>query len=406
MKILHTSDWHLGQTFFSYDRIAEHTMFLLWLADKISELEIDVLLIAGDLFDSPNPSAYSQYLFFDFIGKVKRENPSLQIIITSGNHDSGARLEAPSPLFLSFDIRVKGIVTRINDEIDYESMIIPLEKDGNVEGYCLAVPYLRQGDYPVCTDEAVSNKYAWGVNQFYDELFKAVSQIKTSGQFIIAMGHLQTIGAELSENDTSERAIIGGMDAIAPSVFDQADYVALGHIHKAQKTGREYIRYSGSPLPMSFAEINYKHGVQLLEFEKGELKTNERILFDAPARLISVPAKPQLKAAVLDYLEHLETDNEQYSQPPYLEVKVIIDRPEPTLRFEIENALKEKNVRLAKISVYSPDSLNKPEDNVRQDAYSPLDPDDLAKKIWQSRFGTDMPEELYKLFVEAASENH
>lgn len=406
MKILHTSDWHLGQTFFSYDRIAEHTMFLLWLADKISELEIDVLLIAGDLFDSPNPSAYSQYLFFDFIGKVKRENPSLQIIITSGNHDSGARLEAPSPLFLSFDIRVKGIVTRINDEIDYESMIIPLEKDGNVEGYCLAVPYLRQGDYPVCTDEAVSNKYAWGVNQLYDELFKAVSQIKTSGQFIIAMGHLQTIGAELSENDTSERAIIGGMDAIAPSVFDQADYVALGHIHKAQKTGREYIRYSGSPLPMSFAEINYKHGVQLLEFEKGELKTNERILFDAPARLISVPAKPQLKAAVLDYLEHLETDNEQYSQPPYLEVKVIIDRPEPTLRFEIENALKEKNVRLAKISVYSPDSLNKPEDNVRQDAYSPLDPDDLAKKIWQSRFGTDMPEELYKLFVEAASENH
>lgn len=406
MRILHTSDWHLGQTFFSYDRIAEHTMFLLWLADKISELKIDVLLIAGDLFDSPNPSANSQHLFFDFIGKAKRENPSLQIIITSGNHDSGARLEAPSSLFSYFDIQVKGIVNRINEEIDYESMIIPLEKNGLVEGYCLAVPYLRQGDYPVCTDDTVNNKYAWGINQLYNELFKIVSQIKTPHQFIVAMGHLQTVGAELSESDTSERAIIGGMDAISPSVFDQADYVALGHIHKAQKAGRESVRYSGSPLPMSFAEINYKHGVQFLEFENGALVTNERVLFESPAKLISVPYKPELKDKVIEKLENLIIDTEQYKQAPYLEVKVVIDRPEPTLRFEIESVLKDKYVRLAKISVCSPESLNNQGDELRTDPYSPLDPDTLARKIWQSRFGAEMPEELYTLFLEAASDNH
>ena len=109
MKLLHTADWHLGQTFFEYDRRDEHIRFLNWLREQLRELDIDVLLIAGDIFDSPNPSAESQRLYYTFLREVTQENPSLQIIIIAGNHDSAARLEAPNPLLEGMNVSVRGV---------------------------------------------------------------------------------------------------------------------------------------------------------------------------------------------------------------------------------------------------------------------------------------------------------
>lgn len=405
MKILHTSDWHLGQTFFAYDRLFEHTCFLNWLSDVITEHQADALLISGDLYDSPNPSAASQRLFYDFIGRIKKENPHLQVIITSGNHDSGARLEAPDPLLSSMQVHVRGTVDRTDDGFDYDSLIIPLYSASDNDtpaGYCLSVPYLRQGDYPVCTDETVTNRYSWGVTRFYADLFEKVQSIKTDKQFIVAMGHLQTIGAELSEKDNSERTIIGGMDALSASMFDGADYVALGHIHKPQMVSkREFVRYAGSPLPMSFAEINYKHGVQLIEFDEGKLVSNERIRFEAPVKLMSVPAVPETKEQVLAGLEFLEISESDPLRAPYLEVKVIIDRPEPALRFEIENALEGKNVRLAKITPFTPGDKAKPEESEVHIEAEPLSPYELADQEWIRLYGVAIPQDLRDLFTEA-----
>ena len=110
MKILHTADWHLGQTFYEYDRREEHLHFLEWLKQQIRQHEIDVLLIAGDVFDSPNPSAESQRMYYRFLREVTSENPSLQIIIIAGNHDSAARLEAPNPLLEDMNVTVRGVV--------------------------------------------------------------------------------------------------------------------------------------------------------------------------------------------------------------------------------------------------------------------------------------------------------
>ena len=112
MKILHTADWHLGQTFYEYDRREEHLHFLEWLKQQIRQHEIDVLLIAGDVFDSPNPSAESQRMYYRFLREVTSENPSLQIIIIAGNHDSAARLEAPNPLLEDMNVTVRGVVRR------------------------------------------------------------------------------------------------------------------------------------------------------------------------------------------------------------------------------------------------------------------------------------------------------
>ena len=203
LKILHTADWHLGQTFYGYERHTEHTLFLDWLCHELSARQADVLLIAGDVFDSPNPSAASQQMFYRFLRRATEENPSLQVVVIAGNHDSAARLEAPDPLFKDMHVEVRGLVRRTSDgAIDLDRLVVPLGPAGCPEAYCLAVPYLRQGDYPP------AENYAQGVASLYSALYEKVSGL---GKPVVAMGHLQATGAEVSENDRSERTIIGGL---------------------------------------------------------------------------------------------------------------------------------------------------------------------------------------------------
>ena len=151
IRILHTADWHLGQTFFGYDRAEEHKAFLDWLAEEIRQNEIDALVIAGDVFDVSNPSAASQRIYYEFIYRVTAENPKLQIVIVAGNHDSAARLEAPLPLLQAMRTEVRGVVRKLEGgEIDYDHLTIELKnREGEAEVLCMAVPFLRQGDYPV-----------------------------------------------------------------------------------------------------------------------------------------------------------------------------------------------------------------------------------------------------------------
>ena len=155
IRILHTADWHLGQTFFGYDRTGEHEVFLNWLAEEIRQKEIDALIIAGDVFDVSNPSAASQSMYYQFIYRVTVENPNLQIVIVAGNHDSAARLEAPLPLLQAMRTEVRGVVRKLEGgEIDYDHLIVELKnRKGEVELLCMAVPFLRQGDYPVVQTE-------------------------------------------------------------------------------------------------------------------------------------------------------------------------------------------------------------------------------------------------------------
>ena len=146
MKILHTADWHLGQTFYEYDRREEHLHFLEWLKQQIRQHEIDVLLIAGDVFDSPNPSAESQRMYYRFLREVTSENPSLQIIIIAGNHDSAARLEAPNPLLEDMNVTVRGVVRRnAEGDIDLQHLIVPLYTEGEVTPIALPSPICVRG---------------------------------------------------------------------------------------------------------------------------------------------------------------------------------------------------------------------------------------------------------------------
>ena len=384
MILLHTADWHIGQTFFEYDRKAEHLQFLAWLKNQIQRLNVDVLLIAGDVFDSPNPSAESQKIYYRFLYEITSANSDLQIIIIAGNHDSAARLEAPNPLLENMNITVRGIVKRTDDgDIDFNHLVIPLKKGG----YCLAVPYLRQGDYPV------ADTYTQGVKAMYEAIFDTV---RDREQPIIAMGHLQATGSEISENDRSERTVIGGLECVSPDAFsEKITYTALGHLHKGQRvSGRENVRYAGSPLPMSFAEKNNKQGVTLITIT--DTTNIERIVFDAPVKLLSLPAEPMPLNEVLQKIEELPV-GEITETSPYLEIKVLITEPEPSLRHQIEEALKTKSVRLARIAAITPkkETVTK---TITYEELQTINPMDMANDIFKRRYGgEEMPEKMKDL---------
>ncbi len=403
IRILHTADWHLGQTFFGYDRTEEHEVFLNWLAEEIRQKEIDALIIAGDVFDVSNPSAASQSMYYQFIYRVTAENPYLQIVIVAGNHDSAARLEAPLPLLQAMRTEVRGVVRKLEGgEIDYDHLTVELKnRKGEVELLCMAVPFLRQGDYPAVQTEG--NPYAEGVRELYAQLLQRLWKRRTENQAILAIGHLQATGSEIAEKDYSERTVIGGLECVSPEAFsEQIAYTALGHIHKAQRvSGRENVRYAGSPIPMSFAEKHYHHGVVMVTFDGGCAVDIERLECPKLIPLVSVPnGEPVSPEAILEALKELP---ETEAVAPYLEVKVLLEEPEPMLRQEIEDALADKNYRLARIvSTYRTETGNATKENENwKRGLQEMSPLQIAQSAFEKIYQVEMPVELTGLFEEA-----
>jgi exonuclease SbcD len=405
MKILHTADWHIGQLFHEYDRTYEHQQFLNWLVDTLQTEQIDVLLISGDVFDISNPSASSIKMFYSFLNKATRANPDLQIIITAGNHDSASRLEAPKPLLESSNVHIIGLVDKdAEGNIDYQKLLVPIHDDSkNVKIWCLAIPFLRMGDYPTILNCA--NPYTEGVTALYKDAFEYASLKKQDGQTIIAMGHLHTHHAEVSDLDKTERLIMGGVECIPATAFHQdIKYVALGHIHKAQRIGgKEHIRYSGSPLPMSFSELNYKHQVIVFELDEeiSELKSIE-IPLSVP--LQRIPQTPLPLHEVIGLLDNLPIIDNNIETVPFLEVRILLDGPEPALRHKVETALAGKRVRLAKIDVKYPASTLQAPEFITPDELSELQPIDVFGKVYQSRYNIDVPNDILQLFKQVAEE--
>ena len=404
MKILHTADWHLGQLFHEYDRTLEHQNFLNWLLETLKTEQIDVLLVSGDVFDISNPAAASIKMLYTFLKEATQKNTKLQIVITAGNHDSASRLEAPKPLLESSKIHIIGTIEKNSEgQIDYEKLTIPLQNAaGEITTWCLAIPFLRMGDYPSVPN--ASNPYSEGVTALYREAFEFANAKKNTNQTIIAMGHLHTHHAEISDMDKTERLIMGGVECIPATAFNpEIKYVALGHIHKAQRIGgKEHIRYSGSPLPMSFSERNYKHQVILFELDN-EITSLKSIEIPVSIPLLRIPLKAEPLEEVLLKLHQLKDKNE-VEIAPYLEIQVLLEEPEPALRHKIDEVLKFKNVKLARIQPHYPLKKGSSSESLAPELLHELQPDAVFSKSYQAKYGNEVPEHLMTLFQQTVNE--
>ncbi|GAA4309135.1 exonuclease SbcCD subunit D [Compostibacter hankyongensis] len=408
MNILHTADWHIGQLFHEYDRTYEHQRFLDWLLATLTTEQIDVLLVSGDVFDLSNPSAASIKMFYSFLNQTVKQNPDLQIIVTAGNHDSASRLESPKPLLESSNIHIVGLIEKDwNGNIDYSKITLPLkDKAGNTKAWCIAAPFLRMGDYPSLPDCA--NPYAEGITAFYKAAYEYAASQKEPEQAIIAMGHLHAQQAEVGDIDKTERPIMGGVECISAAAFDHnIRYVALGHIHKAQRVGgKEHIRYCGSPLPMSFSETHYKHQVIVFNIGAGHIEELKAIEIPVSVPLLRVPAVHSALPEVLDSLQQLAAFEGDSQTAPYLEVRVLLEGPEPGLRHKVETALAGKKFRLAKIDVCYNTPEKQPGESpaVSAEALKELQPLEVVQKVYQSKYNNPLPEDLQQLFQQVAQE--
>jgi len=409
MNILHTADWHLGQLFYEYDRTYEHQQFLDWLVQTLQREAVDVLLVSGDVFDLANPSAATIRQFYLFLNRAIKACPDLHIVIIAGNHDSASRLESPKPLLESSNIHIVGLVEKDDvGMIDYDKLLIPLIKEGDVKAWCMAIPFLRAGDYPVVSN--AENPYVEGVTALYQAVYEAAKRLQQPGQALVAMGHLHAGGAATSDLDKFERLIMGGVECVAASAFpDELAYVALGHIHKAQRLGgKDHIRYAGSPIPMSFSEINYKHQVVVFSVEGEKITSPRAIEVPVTVPLLKVPKVHSPLEEVLAALHRLPvyTDADR-DTAPYLQVSVLLDSPEPGLRHKIQQALVGKHVRLARIDTRYPNKKATDGDGELRGSMDPLqtlNPVDVFKQLYESRYTGKVPVELMKLFNDIAQQ--
>ncbi|MCM2569111.1 exonuclease SbcCD subunit D C-terminal domain-containing protein [Janthinobacterium kumbetense] len=402
MRLLHTSDWHLGQTLHNYERGYEHQRFLDWLLDTLVAEKVDVLLVAGDVFDNANPSAASQKQLYVFLQQARARLPALQLVVVAGNHDSAGRLEAPGPLLAAHGTHVIGHLLRDEDgQIDLERLLLPLTgADGQVQAWCLAVPFLRPGDVPKLPAGDTQDAYLGGIALLYRQLTDLALARRQPGQAILAMGHCHMVGGEMS-NDSERRIVIGGTEMLPSGIFDTAiAYAALGHLHKAQAVGgQEHIRYCGSPIPLSFAEVHYRHQVLCLDIDGEQLKDVRTIEVPRAVPLLRVPATPAPIDEVLAQLAALDVPAAAPEAQPFLEVRVRLDAPEPGLRTRIETALDGKPVRLAKIETSSAARSSAP-DNMTLDQLSQLQPDDIFRRLYLQKYGRPAPPEQLSALAE------
>ncbi len=265
IRIIHTSDWHLGQYFMGQSRQAEHAKLIDWLAAEIVRHKVDVVLIAGDLFDSASPPSYARELYSRLILTVR--DAGAQLVLLGGNHDSVSVLNESRDLLRALETTV---VAAVAEDIS-EQLVTLRNSAGEAAATLCAIPYIRphevQRSRAGQSAEDKQRSLQQAIAEHYNELFKAAKEFNKNLP-VIMTGHLTTIGATVSE---SVREIyVGSLQAFPASSFPPADYVALGHIHRPQRVGSsEHIRYSGSPIPLAFDEAGQQKQMNLLTFNSG-----------------------------------------------------------------------------------------------------------------------------------------
>lgn len=383
VRLLHTSDWHLGQFFHNHDRDYEHTQFLNWLLNQIKEKQPHALLIAGDIFDVINPASSAQKQLYQFLADAHDLAPHMQTLMIAGNHDSGYRIEQVEPLLEKYNAKTVGVIHKnVDGQIDLDRLLLPIyDEEQNIVAWCLSLPFLRPSEITGFNDQTHNSQTA--IAYVHQQLIAAAKKRKTDDQALILMSHAHMQGGETS--DSERPIIIGNEEALSTALFDDViDYVALGHLHKPQKVGQEHIRYSGSPIPLSFSEINYKH--QLVEVTIDPTQNDENRFQYQPILIPRTVGLIRVRAELPDLIGKIKAlpsgEIEQLSARDFLEIEYTTDAPPPVdLRQQIELALPKDHYRLLRISRMYQKNTDDQHSASKIDLAPPT-PESLFANIW------------------------
>ncbi|HEJ9437404.1 TPA: exonuclease subunit SbcD [Proteus mirabilis] len=319
MRIIHTSDWHLGQYFFTKTRAQEHQQFLDWLLEQIREQQVDALIVAGDIFDTGSPPSYARELYNRFVVAIR--DTQCQLIILGGNHDSVATLNESKSLLACLNTTV---IANVHTETPQAPIILYQENHAPGALLC-AIPYLRPRDMvnSKSGQSGAEKQHVLkeAIADYYQRQYQAALDLRKQLNVnipIIATGHLTTIGASVS--DSVREIYIGTLEAFNATLFPPFDYIALGHIHRPQRVNKSgHIRYSGSPIPLSFDESAQQKSVCLIDFEQDKL---------AEITLLPIPEFQPLRTLsgslqeIATQLEQLATQYNEMDTTIWLDIEV------------------------------------------------------------------------------------
>lgn len=271
MKILHTSDWHLGHTLYNYDRTEEQMVMLLQMVNIVKEEQPDVFLLCGDVYHTPQPSAAVQTMFTNALVQIRDANPGMTIVITAGNHDSGSKHDIFRTPWKALKVYTVGCI----DANQKEELVV--EVPG--KGYIIAVPYINERNMP---------------KGFFQELLDIVEERNADNLPVVMMAHTTVRGCDFAGHDNASEYTVGGIDSYDLDEMGSGyDYLALGHIHHGQfiHSGKHNVRYCGTPIPVSFDE-RYMHSVSIVEIaEHGERPTVKEIEINPHRPLVTLPTE-------------------------------------------------------------------------------------------------------------------
>ncbi|MBG2715388.1 exonuclease subunit SbcD [Proteus mirabilis] len=319
MRIIHTSDWHLGQYFFTKTRAQEHQQFLDWLLAQIREQQVDAVIVAGDIFDTGSPPSYARELYNRFVVAIR--DTQCQLIILGGNHDSVATLNESKSLLACLNTTV---IANVHTETP-QAPIILYQKNHTPGALLCAIPYLRPRDM-INSKSGQSGADKQGalkeaIADYYQHQYQAALDLRKQLNVnipIIATGHLTTIGASVS--DSVREIYIGTLEAFNATLFPPFDYIALGHIHRPQRVNKSgHIRYSGSPIPLSFDESAQQKSVCLIDFEQDKLA--EMTLLPIPEFQLLRTLSGSLQE-IATQLEKLATQYNEMDTTIWLDIEV------------------------------------------------------------------------------------
>ncbi len=360
MKILHTSDWHLGHTLYQYDRTVEHKAMLSQMVEIVKTEKPDVFLLCGDIYHVSQPSAAVQTMFSNALVEIHDANPNMPIVIIAGNHDSGTKHEIFRTPWQALKVHTIGCLEK--DNLEKHIIKIP------GKGYVVAVPYVHERNIP---------------EGYFQQLLDAVIERNEEGWPIVMTAHTTVKGCDYTGHEHGTELVVGGIDSFdVESLGEGYDYLALGHIHHEQfvHTGKHNVRYSGSPIPVSFDE-NYPHSVSIVEIgghgDKPKVVKKE---IENPHPLVTLPSDGMAKwEEAKELLRQFPDDI-----PAYIRLNVEIDDFLPVeANMEAEVLTENKQCRFCYI-------------NAKRKTVSPI----ASKTLTVQEFQAEKPIEIVKRYAE------
>lgn len=395
MKILHTADWHIGKHLYKKDLNIELVFYFDFLIQTVEREGVDVLLISGDIFDSSTPSNEDRALYYNVLSRFVKLGT--KVILTAGNHDSISQLTASGELLKILNIRVLGNITD-----NFDDLVVELYENDEVCACVLAVPYLRDSDFRRYGKDSIFNKHEEiraKVINYYNELSQFVRKKFDTEIPIIAMGHLFVTGGLSSE---SEREIeVGTLGGVAiDDLKNVADYFALGHLHRPQSLGDGSIRYSGSPISLSFSERNDKKSMFLLQIDSNNIEVL-RIEIPAFRKLY------RLTGTVDEVKEKLLKLQESTTLKHYVELEIVETKENPDAIYQLEEIVQANENAPFEILQYRVNFPSKTQNEFQQEIHLSLDemtPAELFDELIAGRNMEEMAaDELKNSFRELLS---